>query len=415
MRHTLHKKTLPFIGMIIAACLCYPAGLSADVTLLAVPENTRPPVDGLISVKLYIINPDSQSVSFTPPPQLTATLTRLSRPENTALPVTLRPETDKKQQMSFQLGAGAFRILPYQFRLPESLKAAVNLLLELDLPEGGTYIALVRIPRHQKVKAQQSAADDKIPETGHVTTEEAVPFLANFSGYEPTYFLYGADPANAKFQISFKYRFVNPEGDLAQRLPWFSRFHLGYTQTAFWDLSALSRPFTDTVFQPSFFYQYDLKNPKSLPSASHLKVTAGLQHQSNGKDGIDSRSLNLWYIEPEITFPLGQELELNLRARGWLYFGDLSDNPDIGDFRGNGLVSVGFGNPKGMMLTSEFRGNPGTGKGNLQIDLSYPLNRILFRNLDLYIFGQIYSGYGESLINYNRKDTRLRFGIALQR
>jgi len=125
--------------------------------------------------------------------------------------------------------------------------------------------------------------------------------------------------------------------------------------------------------------------------------------------------LNIGYIEPGATFPIGENLELNLRARAWLYLGDKSDNPDIQDFRGNGMISVGLGNPDGLMLGSELRGNPGTGKGSVQFDLSYPLNHIFFRNLDLYLFGQLYSGYGESLIDYNRKDTRLRFGIALQR
>ena len=142
---------------------------------------------------------------------------------------------------------------------------------------------------------------------------------------------------------------------------------------------------------------------------------AGVQHQSNGKGGEDSRSLNMGYIEPTATFPIGHNMALSLRARAWIYLGDMSDNPDIRDFRGNGLISVGLGNPDGVMLMSELRGNPATGKGSMQFDLSYPLNRIFSRNLDLYLFGQLYSGYGESLIDYNRKDTRLRFGIALQR
>ncbi len=406
-------KDLPRLCLIIAACLCHSAMTRAEITLLAAPDTSRPAVEGLIAVKLYIVNEGSQSQSFTAPQEIAATLIRLDRPEEGAQPVILHPAEGVGP--SLKLEAGNVRILPYQFRLPMSLGTARDLLLTLDLPNGGGYSALLRLAPEQKKKTLQSAVVEATPRPQEDAPQADTPFLANFSGYEPTYFLYGGAPANAKIQVSFKYRFVNPEGELAQHLPWFTRLHLGYTQTAFWDLAAKSRPFTDTIFQPALFYQYDLERPSFLPAASHLRVSAGFEHQSNGKDGIDSRSLNLGYIEPEITFPLAHDLNLNLRARGWVYLGDLTDNPDIGDFRGNGLIAVGIGDPNGLMLTSELRGNPGGGKGNFQIDLSYPLNRILFRNLDLYVFGQLYSGYGESLIDYNRKDTRLRFGIALQR
>jgi len=406
-------KDLPRLCLIIAACLCHSAMTRAEITLLAAPDTSRPAVEGLIAVKLYIVNEGSQSQSFTAPQEIAATLIRLDRPEEGAQTVILRPV--ESAGSALELAGGNVRILPYHFRLPVRLKNAGNASLTLDLPDGGGYSALLRLAPEQKKKTLQSAAVEATPRPQEDAPQADTPFLANFSGYEPTYFLYGGAPANAKIQVSFKYRFVNPEGELAQHLPWFTRLHLGYTQTAFWDLAAKSRPFTDTIFQPALFYQYDLERPSFLPAASHLRVSAGFEHQSNGKDGIDSRSLNLGYIEPEITFPLAQDLNLNLRARGWVYLGDLTDNPDIGDFRGNGLIAVGIGDPNGLMLTSELRGNPAGGKGNFQIDLSYPLNRILFRNLDLYVFGQLYSGYGESLIDYNRKDTRLRFGIALQR
>jgi len=415
-------KDLPRLCLIIAACLCHSAMTRAEITLLAAPDTSRPSVAGMIAVRIYFINESGAAASFVPPSEITARLTRLDRPEEGAQTVILRPV--ESAGSALELAGGNVRILPYHFRLPVRLKNAGNASLTLDLPDGGGHSVLVRLPAGREEGARPSAAVKSPAATEQAAekemekaekAEKATSFLANFSGYEPTYFLYGGAPANAKIQVSFKYRFVNPEGELAQHLPWFTRLHLGYTQTAFWDLAAKSRPFTDTIFQPALFYQYDLERPSFLPAASHLRVSAGFEHQSNGKDGIDSRSLNLGYIEPEITFPLAQDLNLNLRARGWVYLGDLTDNPDIGDFRGNGLIAVGIGDPNGLMLTSELRGNPAGGKGNFQIDLSYPLNRILFRNLDLYVFGQLYSGYGESLIDYNRKDTRLRFGIALQR
>jgi len=425
MPFTLLKETListvicvlyATVGSLILSTVTW-----ANVRILAVPEKTGLTDAGQLSIKLYITNDTGPIVTYTPPSTIKATLKRLDRPETFAVRVSLQLAGDEIQKQPFELAEGQFRTLSYRFTLPEDLKGlpSQELALTLDLPDGDSYTALVITPPDQGKKSSPLNEPNKTntalnAENSEKKPESTASFLANFSGYEPIYFLYGATPSNAKFQLSFKYRFINPLGNLARNWPWFSRLHLGYTQTAFWDLTSESRPFTDTIFQPALFYQYQLKDPDFIPSASHFEVLAGVQHQSNGKDGSDSRSLNIGYVEPSATFSISQNLELNLRARAWVYLGDKSDNPDIQDFRGNGLISVGLGNPEGLMLVSELRGNPGTGKGSIQFDLSYPLNHIS-RNLDLYLFGQLYSGYGESLIDYNRKDTRLRFGIALQR
>ncbi len=406
----------------IVGCLLFSTTTWADVKILVIPENSDLKDMALLSIKLYITNDTSPVVTFIPPPKIRATLKKPNDSEADTVPVSLHLVDVEQQRQSFDLLKGQFRILTYVLTLPEEMNRSLpqNFALTLTLPDQDSYTALVNIPPRQANKTAPLVVQNKNhsisgrESTGDLS-ETAISFFANFSGYEPVYFLYGAEPSNAKFQISFKYRFVNTHGELAQNWPWFSNLYLGYTQTSFWDLSAKSRPFRDTIFQPTLFYQYHLKKPSFIPAASHFNILAGIQHQSNGKAHLASRSLNMGYIEPSVTFPIGQNLELNLGARAWLYLGDLSDNPDVRDFWGNGMISVGLGNPDGLMLESRLRGNPNTGKGSIQFDLSYPLNHILFHNLDLYLFSQLYSGYGESLIDYNRKDTRLRFGIALHR
>ncbi len=79
------------------------------------------------------------------------------------------------------------------------------------------------------------------------------PYLVNLWAYNPMYFLVGTNPENSKFQVSFKYRFFNPEGSLAERIPWISGLHFAYTQTSFWDLKSDSQPFEDTSYKPEFF------------------------------------------------------------------------------------------------------------------------------------------------------------------
>src|SRR5688572_12727375 len=87
--------------------------------------------------------------------------------------------------------------------------------------------------------------------------ESANIFLKNISAYEPIYFLYSPVPSDAKFQFSFKYRFLNEEGTLARQWPWLLGLHIGFTQTSFWDLDEESLPFEDTNFRPELLYLWE--------------------------------------------------------------------------------------------------------------------------------------------------------------
>ena len=57
----------------------------------------------------------------------------------------------------------------------------------------------------------------------------------------------------------------------------------------------------------------------------------------------------------------------------------------------------------------------GSGKGALEANLSYPLDRLLGGGPDLYLFGQGFVGYGENLLDYDVHTTRFRVGFALVR
>jgi outer membrane phospholipase A len=66
-------------------------------------------------------------------------------------------------------------------------------------------------------------------------------------------------------------------------------------------------------------------------------------------------------------------------------------------------------------LSTTSRLNFGSGKGSIAADLSYPLPRILRGTPDFYLFGQTFVGYGENLLDYDRRTTRFRIGVALVR
>ena len=74
-----------------------------------------------------------------------------------------------------------------------------------------------------------------------------------------------------------------------------------------------------------------------------------------------------------------------------------------------------IGEDEGLRLSTSTRFNFSSGKGALSADLSYPLPRLLGGGPDLYLFGQSFVGYGENLLDYDRRMTRFRIGVALVR
>src|SRR3546814_6337568 len=66
---------------------------------------------------------------------------------------------------------------------------------------------------------------------------------------------------------------------------------------------------------------------------------AGFRHESNGRDGLTSRSLNTLYIQPVATMPIGK-YTLSLGPRLSFYVGSLEDNPDRSEEHTSELQSL---------------------------------------------------------------------------
>ncbi|PZQ56499.1 MAG: phospholipase [Novosphingobium pentaromativorans] len=237
-------------------------------------------------------------------------------------------------------------------------------------------------------------------------------FLENMSAYEPIYAVYGpGTDAEARIQLSFKYQLFGSRASVNGRALGDGLF-FAYTQRMFWDLGAKSSPFRNIDFQPEVFY---VTPGKALSEKATVSAQIGMRHESNGRDGVDSRSLNTIYVAPAAAFSLGEDTRLTVAPRVWLYAGDLSDNPDIRRYRGNTGLFVEIGEDDGLRLSSSSRFNFGSGKGSISADVSYPLRRLLGGGPDFYLFAQSFAGYGENLLDYNRRVTRLRVGVALVR
>ncbi|WP_319522090.1 phospholipase A [uncultured Desulfosarcina sp.] len=240
-------------------------------------------------------------------------------------------------------------------------------------------------------------------------------FLEDLSVYKPIYFLFGVDPGleQSKFQLSFKYRLFNPEGWMAAKAAWLSGFHLGYTQRSIWDLKSTSKPFDDTSYMPELFYllpKIELNNAR----ISAFGIQGGFQHESNGKGGEDSRSTNYLYIMPIMGIHLAGNYHLKIAPKIYTYIdNDDETNEDLNDYRGYVDLEVAIADPEGVALKSHlWCADEGS---SVQLDLTYPMTRLFKKNLNFYLHAQYFSGYGETLLHYDRRQDVFRLGFSIVR
>ncbi|WP_172406193.1 MULTISPECIES: phospholipase A [Pacificimonas] len=240
------------------------------------------------------------------------------------------------------------------------------------------------------------------------------PFLANLSEYAPIYGVYGPGTNTAaRLQLSLKYRlFGRDAGPDAILSGGYDGIYFAYTQRMFWDLEAESLPFRNIDFEPELFYA------AALPAVSRdldLGVQVGIRHTSNGQAGEDSRSVNTVYVQPAFAVRLGETWRLRAGPRFWTYVGSQEENEDIDRFRGHTGVFAELGDPEGLRISGMGRMNLSTGKGSFETLATYPLPRLLGGGPELYLTAQGFRGYGENLLDYDQKTTRLRIGLALVR
>ena len=240
-------------------------------------------------------------------------------------------------------------------------------------------------------------------------------FARHFSGHEPIYFLAGTEAPNVKFQVSFKYAILNPEAPLVRAFPALGGVNLAYTQTSFWDTSDESAPFFDSSYKPEVLWSDEYIPALSRRGAYGAGLQFGVRHESNGKGDEESRSLNIVYLRPIFTFGDPREFHVTVAPRVFTYVGGQSGNEDIEDYRGYVDVRLTAGWREGLEVSAIGRVGDDWDRGSIQVDVTYPLRNVLSGNFDVYLDVQGFYGYGESLLNYDQKDSSLRVGIAVVR
>jgi phospholipase A1/A2 len=229
------------------------------------------------------------------------------------------------------------------------------------------------------------------------------------------------DPTEFKFQLSAKARVLDLARSAGQSEHDFGLW-LAYTQQSHWQIlnGPQSRPFRETDYQPEVILAFRpelFTDQTALGGGVDWRVfNVGFLHHSNGQSDPLSRSWNRLYAQFgfEKSDPAGGDWALLLRP--WYRFKEAAakdDNPDITDFMGHGDIRLLY--RKGAYSISLMgRGNPRTGKGAGQLEFVFPLwfnDAAATYPFKGYL--QVFSGYGESLIDYNWRQTTVGIGFML--
>jgi len=393
---------------LLAAVLA--SALPARAELLLVPDAGTLAPGGPIKATLFVTNDSAAAATVDPPKRLTLR----TRGVAAAPDIVLSP--DPAQSAPVTLPPRAFVRVRYSGRLPEGLVG--NLVLEpvdFDGPALGLTAAY-------PVREAQTPAQEQ-PPTAEETSAAALAaigpsdrdtarFMTAFSPYEPNYFSAGSNgPTTAKFQVSLKFRLFNPD----TQTPFLESLYLAYSQTSIWQTGLSSAPFYDSSYRPSVFYLDEDVSQWPLRRNSRLGFQAGFEHESNGKDGIDSRSMNIAFVRPTVTFPFAQGYFVAISPKIYAYL-EKSDNPDIPYYRGYSDMLFKVGAIDGPQLATTVRKGTGKDPYSVELDLSIPLRTAKLGNLGGYLHLQYFNGFGESLLDYNRRVLpQFRIGLMITR
>lgn len=129
----------------------------------------------------------------------------------------------------------------------------------------------------------------------------------------------------------------------------------------------------------------------------------GFQHESNGNGGKLSRNTNYLYGKPILVFyDQNSRYGLQFSSKIWAYVNnDDTTNPDLKNYRVYFDLEAKFGQADSFVVSSLFRW--ADQRASIQLDFSYPLDKVFFRNLDIYFYAQYVDTLAESLLDYENR------------
>ena len=177
-----------------------------------------------------------------------------------------------------------------------------------------------------------------------------------------------------------------------------------YTQRSWWQLSNKkeSAPFRETNYEPQLFLGW--ATDYKFAGWTLREIETGFNHESNGRSDPTSRSWNRAYARFMV-----QKGNLQLDLKPWYRFSESAqrdDNPEINRYMGYYRLKAGYRLGE-RVITATGRYNWNSGYGAAELGWSYPITK------HVRFYTQVFSGYGESMIDYNFRQTRVGVGVML--
>lgn len=229
----------------------------------------------------------------------------------------------------------------------------------------------------------------------------------------------GDSNSQAKFQISMKFRLLEPN-------LYFLKYNLfpayaAYTQKSLWNVGQGSMPFEETNYNPELFLDYPV-NAAILGTFKLRNLVVGLiEHESNGVAGAQSRSWNRQYVL--INFGLEQKERLAVtnsfipdrallyvklwHASGYsdqdAYLQSIGSGAGFLDYMGRGEIGISVRN---FIWGGFLKDHQLDIKTPIFRDIGKPSYEVQFRQMipGMYfaIYLQYWYGYGETLLRFNQ-------------
>lgn len=302
-------------------------------------------------------------------------------------------------------------------KLEEQKEYKKAMLIYKKLAEKNPYIISDDLDSNTNLKEhKQDIFDSSISKTDDKETNKSIEQIITkdfgIFPYKKNYFLpatytfkeiKGRKNFETAFQISLEKPVIN------NFLGFNETLSLGYTQRSFWQTALDSAPFRETNYEPEVFLQVPLTNFDSLKL---YKI--GFLHTSNGRNEEKSRSLNRIYLQAFFQFD-----KLFISPKIWYRIPESEKTDDNKDFyKYYGYADINFlyaykHHTFELMLRNNLRLSR-ENKGALEFNWSFPLPEFL-SSKNTYGLFQVFHGYGQSLIDYDREITNIGLGIAFSR
>jgi len=278
----------------------------------------------------------------------------------------------------------------------------------------------------KEIKAEEGAVDERL-----AVDDENILKPYTLMSHKPNYFLIvsnttgginpdpyreasndpsiDVDDTEARFQISIKtplaVNLFNNQIDL----------FAAYTNRSFWQVynSENSSPFRETNHEPEAWAQF--RSNWTFAGITNSVNAVGIVHQSNGQSSTLSRSWNRIYASFIFQKPglFTKTDTLAFRIKPWIRLPESDeedDNPDITDFLGHFTTRAAYKWNRhvfSLMLRNNIESS--FSRGAVEFAWSFPLWKYpYFKG-----YFQWFSGYGESLIDYNVYNNSIGLGVLI--